>query len=213
MHLFTPRKANRILPRVNILVQEIVDTISKDTSLKEDPKWIESVQDMEEIFKKKDVLQESMNRLIVEMEEIGCEMKSPELGLVDFPALRRGKPVYLCWKLGEERVTFWHSLNGGYAERKMIDESDFSVEIAPINLDGELVRMLEKLIETYPDYGTKKLSLKIRNANQLSDTALLLDASEAGTLVRMTNKYLEECEDVDIDSTRRLRGRLIDALV
>jgi hypothetical protein len=55
--------------------------------------------------------------------ETGCLIKDLEIGLVDFPALLRGEEIYLCWKLGEERIEYWHGIDEGFAGRKPIDES------------------------------------------------------------------------------------------
>ncbi len=42
---------------------------------------------------------------------------------MDFPSLREGEEVYLCWKLGEERIGYWHGIEEGFAGRKPLDES------------------------------------------------------------------------------------------
>jgi len=44
--------------------------------------------------------------------------------LIDFYGLRGGEPVFLCWKLGEERIRFWHTLEDGYAGRQPLGEED-----------------------------------------------------------------------------------------
>ena len=51
-------------------------------------------------------------------QEIGCELKDLDLGLVDFPSYREGQLVYLCWKRGEPRVEFWHPIEAGFAGRQ-----------------------------------------------------------------------------------------------
>jgi hypothetical protein len=53
--------------------------------------------------------------------DLGVEVKDPETGLLDFPAVREGEDVLLCWRVGEEAVAFWHDLEEGYAGRKPID--------------------------------------------------------------------------------------------
>jgi hypothetical protein len=60
-------------------------------------------------------------------EEIGCLVKDLEIGLIDFPALYRGREVYLCWRLGESDIEFWHAVEEGFAGRKPIDR-DFLKE-------------------------------------------------------------------------------------
>ena len=56
-----------------------------------------------------------------ELEEIGVVVKDFDLGLLDFPALREGEEVELCWHVGEDSVEHWHRLGEGYAGRKPID--------------------------------------------------------------------------------------------
>ena len=50
--------------------------------------------------------------------ELGGIVKDPESGLVDFPALRDGDEVLLCWQVGEEEIGYWHSLEEGFAGRR-----------------------------------------------------------------------------------------------
>ncbi|HLE20953.1 MAG TPA: DUF2203 domain-containing protein [Vicinamibacteria bacterium] len=48
----------------------------------------------------------------------GCQIKDVENGLVDFPTIWEGREVYLCWKLGEQEVSFWHEIDAGVAGRQ-----------------------------------------------------------------------------------------------
>ena len=50
--------------------------------------------------------------------ELGILLRDPETGLVDFPGELDGRPVYLCWRLGETRVGHWHDLESGFAGRR-----------------------------------------------------------------------------------------------
>ena len=59
-----------------------------------------------------------MRRPVGEPEGIGCEVKDVQTGLVDFRAMRDGRAVYLCWRLGEEDIAFWHELDAGFAGRQ-----------------------------------------------------------------------------------------------
>jgi hypothetical protein len=59
-----------------------------------------------------------MRLLVGELEGIGCEVKDVQTGLVDFRAMRDGRAVYLCWRLGEEDIEFWHELDAGFAGRQ-----------------------------------------------------------------------------------------------
>jgi hypothetical protein len=60
----------------------------------------------------------SLARVIDEIGEQGAEVKDLEEGLIDFPALRRGETVLLCWKLGEDRIRYWHTVEDGFAGRQ-----------------------------------------------------------------------------------------------
>jgi hypothetical protein len=55
------------------------------------------------------------------LEGLGVVVKDADLGLLDFPALREGVPVLLCWHVGEAAVGFWHGYEEGFAGRKSID--------------------------------------------------------------------------------------------
>ena len=48
-------------------------------------------------------------------------VKDLDVGLIDFPTLYRGEEVYLCWKLGETGIQYWHGIDEGFRGRKKID--------------------------------------------------------------------------------------------
>jgi hypothetical protein len=56
-------------------------------------------------------------RLAMEIEQLGVILRDPDTGLVDFAAVRDEEPVYLCWRLGEERIGFWHPRDTGFMGR------------------------------------------------------------------------------------------------
>ncbi len=58
---------------------------------------------------------------IRELGELGVVVKDLDLGLLDFPGLRDGEEVELCWQVGEDEVAFWHPLEAGFRGRKPID--------------------------------------------------------------------------------------------
>jgi hypothetical protein len=65
---------------------------------------------------------ERLKAVLEELQEIGCLVKDLDTGLVDFPTLFRGEEVYLCWKLGETGITYWHGVSEGFTGRKPIDQ-------------------------------------------------------------------------------------------
>ena len=60
------------------------------------------------------------NEITKNLENKGCVLKGVEMGLVDFPSIRDGREVYLCWKNPEREIRFWHDLNTGFAGRQPI---------------------------------------------------------------------------------------------
>ncbi len=65
----------------------------------------------------------------------GCIVKDLDEGLVDFPTLYRGQEVYLCWKSGEPRIEFWHSMEEGFPGRKPIDDDFLQHHTGEYRLD------------------------------------------------------------------------------
>ena len=64
---------------------------------------------------------ERFDALIHQILDTGALLKDINIGLLDFPALRDGHEVYLCWKHGEDNIAFWHEINAGFAGRQPIE--------------------------------------------------------------------------------------------
>jgi hypothetical protein len=75
---------------------------------------------------------EALSDEIERIRALGGEVKDVELGLVDFPSRRLGEEILLCWRLGEKQIGYWHSVEGGYAGRRPIDDD---VDRRPQTLD------------------------------------------------------------------------------
>ena len=71
-----------------------------------------------------------INRYLQELEAVGCVFKGFDAGLVDFHSLREDRVVFLCWRLGEERVTHWHELDAGFRGRQPIADRCFQERAA-----------------------------------------------------------------------------------
>jgi hypothetical protein len=67
-------------------------------------------------------LDEALSDELDRVAALGGQIKDIETGLVDFPGKRGGEDILLCWKLGEKRIGYWHSVEGGFASRRPIDE-------------------------------------------------------------------------------------------
>jgi hypothetical protein len=65
-----------------------------------------------------EALAQELQDLIAQVERLGAEVKGIEEGLIDFPAERDGRVVYLCWRAGEEDIAFWHDLDAGFRGRQ-----------------------------------------------------------------------------------------------
>ncbi|MGA2268518.1 MAG: DUF2203 domain-containing protein [Bryobacteraceae bacterium] len=63
-----------------------------------------------------------LRNALQQLQDLGCLVKDLDTGLVDFPTLFRGQEVYLCWKLGEPSIEFWHGVDEGFRGRKAIDQ-------------------------------------------------------------------------------------------
>ena len=128
--IFTPAEANATLPLVSAIVSDLVVLSRELTERRQrlallqegkashphDPYHEELVQVQKDL--EKDTLQ--LRDYAAELKALGIEPKSGTEGLVDFPALLDGRKVYLCWKLGESQVLFWHDLEAGYAGRQPV---------------------------------------------------------------------------------------------
>jgi hypothetical protein len=71
-----------------------------------------------------DRLAESLKAALERIQATGCLIKDLDSGLLDFPAIINNEEVLLCWRLGEERIRFWHRHDEGFAGRKPLDPGD-----------------------------------------------------------------------------------------
>lgn len=71
---------------------------------------------------KENAIQELRDAL-AQVEASGCLIKDLDVGLIDFPCLVDQREIYLCWKLGEQHIGFWHNTDEGFRGRKPIDKA------------------------------------------------------------------------------------------
>jgi hypothetical protein len=74
----------------------------------------------------------SIREALEGIEATGCIVKDLDTGLLDFPSRIDGEEVYLCWRLGEDRIRFWHRQDEGFSGRRPLDPTD-SKSSGPIN--------------------------------------------------------------------------------
>jgi hypothetical protein len=72
----------------------------------------------------RDRLNEQIQNVLEQIQDTGCVVKDLDVGLLDFPARINDEDVYLCWKLGEDRIRFYHRQDEGFSGRKPIDPRD-----------------------------------------------------------------------------------------
>ncbi len=64
----------------------------------------------------------SMRSALIELRELEIVLRDLDRGLVDFPAMRDGREIYLCWEEGEDSIGFWHEPDAGYGGRQPLDD-------------------------------------------------------------------------------------------
>ena len=67
-------------------------------------------------------LVDQMQAAVVQIDDWGIQLREIQTGLVDFPALVSGRPVWLCWRLTEERIAWWHEMTEGFEGRQRIED-------------------------------------------------------------------------------------------
>ena len=117
---FTLAQANSSLPLVRRIVSDIVKTHALASSRRD---AVEAATGTREAAVAQQALEMAIERLedlVDELEDVGAELKDYQSGLVDFVGRHEGRDVYLCWKLGEEQIDYWHELDAGFAGRKPV---------------------------------------------------------------------------------------------
>ncbi|HZS25222.1 MAG TPA: DUF2203 domain-containing protein [Gaiellaceae bacterium] len=128
MRHFTPEEANAALAQVRPLVERMVATRAEHVASLERQEELEGrirgngggipPAELAETAAEVDRLARELARVVDDLGGLGVQVKDLDEGLVDFPALRRGETVLLCWKLGEDEIGYWHTLEAGFAGRR-----------------------------------------------------------------------------------------------
>jgi hypothetical protein len=122
---FSVEDANRTLPLVRRIVGDAVrdywrwqDKVRQYEEVAANRKVDEPGEEAERLEQEAAALARDIDGYIAEMRELGVQFKGFDTGLVDFPGEVNGKPVLLCWQLGEESVQYWHEEDAGFAGRQ-----------------------------------------------------------------------------------------------
>lgn len=122
--VFNLEEANALLPEIEALLEDF-ETKQETFRRLQDGLFFEELLD--EISPSEEKLQE-LEDVLVRLEEemvrirgLGCVLRHPERGLVDFLARKGEDWVYYCWRRGEKEIQFFHTLRGGFFERKPLN--------------------------------------------------------------------------------------------
>ncbi|MFL5353623.1 DUF2203 domain-containing protein [Archangium sp.] len=123
MRYFGVEEANRLIPLLTRTFEQVRPWVARAHVIVRE---LESLQDAgagprrtAPLRDERDTLLERIQAELEQFQELGVELKAAD-GLVDFHALKGGRPVYLCWRYGEPAVAHWHELDGGFAGRQPI---------------------------------------------------------------------------------------------
>ena len=117
---FTLQQANSALPLVQRIVSDIVKTHALAATRKDAVESAQGPRQTADAQRDFDAAVDRLDKLVEELTSVGVELKDYETGLIDFVGRHEGRDVYLCWKLGEEKITHFHELNAGFAGRKPV---------------------------------------------------------------------------------------------
>ena len=129
--LFTPAEANSALLQVRPVAERLVATRARMRELTgEQGRLVVAIggngggyaaSDLNAAQAELAELAERVAGFVRELDELGVVVKDLDTGLLDFPGLRDGVEVELCWQVGEDAVRYWHPLDAGFRGRKPID--------------------------------------------------------------------------------------------
>ena len=127
--LYDVQSASRILPLVRTIVRDVVAEFRALRSAGREQRRLEMLAQGPDAEREglRAAVEESSGRIegyLKELEALGVEIRDLEVGLVDFPTIMGGEPAYLCWKVGEDDIRWWHAAGQGVADRQPLPAAD-----------------------------------------------------------------------------------------
>ena len=129
--MFTPAEANSALTEVRPVAERLVAVRKRMRELERTQRDLVTAiggngggyaaGDLNEAQTELVGLADAAVACVDKLDELGVQIKDLDTGLLDFPALRDGTEVELCWQVGEDAVEYWHGIGEGFAGRKPID--------------------------------------------------------------------------------------------
>jgi hypothetical protein len=127
---FTRQEAEALLPQIEPLLLELQQRHSALLPVRQELETLQQrmrgnghglQERLGELNRQHATMLEALNRLIRRIHALGCQLKDPAVGLIDFPALRDGREILLCWRLGEDGIHWWHETTTGFQGRQPLD--------------------------------------------------------------------------------------------
>jgi hypothetical protein len=115
---YSAQEANEMLPYVAPTLTELRDKFIRASDLRAEVAREATENGGSSKRAKLQATQERITELFARLAEWAIEVRDIEAGLIDFPAVVDGAPAWLCWKLGEPRVAYWHPFTSGFADRR-----------------------------------------------------------------------------------------------
>lgn len=118
---FTVEEANRSLPLVGRIAQDVVDSYHRIVDLRRELEE-DGSRDLAEAEGDYEREMDRLSDLVDELHLVGVELRDFELGVIDFPAWYADHEVLLTWRHGDERVGFWHEPDDAFGRHRSIDD-------------------------------------------------------------------------------------------
>lgn len=130
---FTRAEAESLLPRITPVLREIQrlrrDQVAHDEAVAADRAKVFGnghmpPEQLRQHQRESVSAERQITRLVRTVNELGILIKDLDTGLIDFPTLRDGREVYLCWRLGEPRIAWWHEIATGFSGRLPLEDDE-----------------------------------------------------------------------------------------
>ena len=129
MKIWTVAEANRALPHLHEILSVLVEQNKRADLARQSLVELEERIRGDGLGMEKEVqyrrarLRDAMGRVrqgVEQLRRMGCQVKDLEVGLLDFPGMRDGRRVLLCWRMDEPAVLYWHDEDAGFASRQLL---------------------------------------------------------------------------------------------
>jgi hypothetical protein len=124
---FTVDEAKALIPRLEMLMERLQRTVLIVRGAIHESESDPNVRTTIDVLRVRPELAPyvaEIEQTVEEIEQLGCQFKGVELGLVDFPGEVDGRSVLLCWQYGEKSIGFWHAIDEGFAGRHALASGD-----------------------------------------------------------------------------------------